>query len=215
MVAAGVGRAPPAGGEAVPWPADEAGRGVGDAGTCADPPGCRGDEDWCGAGGTVGDGAAPDGDGDGLSGAVGCGVGEADGRWAGQIFTGTSPAGAHGAAAAGSARTSGEAASTNATADVKQAFRVEFILPILRFRRFRAGHVGPVRLRFLAAAMEPGSACRRCRRQGRWDAAAAGSRSDRVSGCVGATGKGKPAVTARSGPTCTSSPAARGRHAGL
>jgi len=50
------------------------------------------------------------------------GVGEADGGAgvgeAGQIFTGTSPVGAQGAAAAGKARTSGEAASTRAAADV-------------------------------------------------------------------------------------------------
>jgi hypothetical protein len=119
MAAAGVGAAPVAGGEEVPWPADGTGPGVGDAGTCAGWAACRGDEDRGGAWDTVGDGAAPDGDGEGLSGAVGCGVGEAeDGRGAGQIFTGTSPVGAHGAAVAGNARTSDAAASTRAAADV-------------------------------------------------------------------------------------------------
>jgi hypothetical protein len=100
----------------VPWPADDAGPGVGGAGTCAGWAARCGDED---RGGWDTVGAAPDGDGDGLFGAVGCGVGEADdGRGAGQIFTGRSPAGAHGAAVAGNARTSGAAASTRAAADV-------------------------------------------------------------------------------------------------
>ncbi len=117
--AAGVGAAPVAGGEAVPWTADDAGPGVGGAGTCAGWAACRGDEARDGAGDTVGAAPDGDGDGDGLFGAVGCGVGEADdGRGAGQIFTGRSPAGAHGAAVAGNARTSGAAASTRAAADV-------------------------------------------------------------------------------------------------
>jgi len=87
-------------------------------------------------------------------GGAGVGVGEADGGpgvgvgEAGQIFTGTSPVGAQGAAAAGKARTSGEAASTRTAADVQQAFRVEFILPIVVFNRLSAGNPGPAHRKF-------------------------------------------------------------------
>jgi hypothetical protein len=63
---------------------------------------------------------------------------------AGQIFTGMRPAGVQGAATAGRARRSGDAASTRTTAAMRQAFRMEFILPIVGFHRLPAGNLGPV-----------------------------------------------------------------------
>ena len=77
-----------------------------------------------------------------LPGGVTLGAGEADGGpgvgEAGQIFTGRRPADLQGAAAAGSARTNGETASSRATADAYEAFRVEFILTTLA-RDFDSG----------------------------------------------------------------------------
>jgi hypothetical protein len=97
-----------AGGAAAPWLAE--GTGVGGAATCPGTWPCDGG--W--------DGAASDG-GAVAPGGVVLGVGEADGgpgvREAGQTFTGRRPDGLHGPAAAGSATTSGVAASSRATAD--------------------------------------------------------------------------------------------------
>jgi hypothetical protein len=78
------------------------------------------------------------------------GAGEADGGpgvgEAGQIFTGRRPAGLQGPAVAGSARTNGETASSRATTDAYEVFRVEFILTIVWFHRRQPGNPGPVRL---------------------------------------------------------------------
>ena len=96
---------------------------------------CDSDGGWAGDW----DGAGSDGDGAGFLGGVVPGVGEPDGGpgvgEAGQIFTGTRPAGLQGSAAAGNARTSGDPASTRATADVYEAFRMEFIHTIVCFNR--------------------------------------------------------------------------------
>ena len=81
-----------------------------------------------------------------LPGGVTLGAGEADGGpgvgEAGQIFTGRRPADLQGAAAAGSATTNGETASSRATADAYEAFRVEFIPTIVGFHRRQPGNPG-------------------------------------------------------------------------
>ncbi len=138
-----------AGGVAWSWSAVATGADVGRAGTSACCPWDGvGDGIWEGACG----GAAPDGGGAELPGTVGVGVGEADGGRgfgrAGQNFAGRRPAGPQGSAIAGSARTRGDAPSTSATADAKQAFRMEFILTIVGLCRRQAGNPGPVRLLF-------------------------------------------------------------------
>ena len=103
------------------WSAVGTGTDVGGAGSRAGWVGCpRGgvaDGFWEGAW----EGMARDGGGAELPGTVGLGVGEADGGpgvgGAGQNLAGRRPAGPQGSAAAGNAKTSGDAPSRRATAD--------------------------------------------------------------------------------------------------
>ena len=149
---AGDGAAPVAGGAAAPWLAEGTGPGVGGTATCRGTWPCDGDcyGGWDGA--ASGGGAV-------VPGGVVLGVGEADGGRgvgeAGQTFTGRRPDGLHGPAAAGSATTSGVAASSRATADAYQAFRMEFILTIVGFHRRQPGNPGPARLLCVRKKMVP------------------------------------------------------------
>jgi hypothetical protein len=141
-----------AGGAAALWLAERT--GVGGAAACPGTWPCDGgcDGGWEGVGS---DGGAV------LPGGVALGAGEADGGpgigEAGQIFTGRRPAGLQGPAAAGNARTSGEAASSRATADAYEAFRMEFILTIVGSRRRQPGSLGPARLVCSALERSPAS----------------------------------------------------------
>ncbi len=214
LAAAGAGTVPGVGVVALPRPAEETGAGVEGAGTCAGWAVCPCDAGCGGASETVGVGAAPEGGGDGFPGAVVRGVGEADGGGeAGQIFTGTSPAGAHGAAVAGNARASGEAASTKAATDVQQAFRVEFILPIVGFRRAQSGNPGPARPLFGTQKDDahPGSTitCAAFNASSKWwhrGGLSRGRATCRLSGCVrfGTVQLGCPLI--RTGPVLGDTP---------
>jgi hypothetical protein len=103
------------------WSAVVTGADVGGAGSCAGLVGCAWDGAADGFRGGAWEGAAPDGGGAELPGAVGLGDGEADGGpgvgGAGQNFAGRRPAGPQRSAAAGNARTSGDAPSRRTTAD--------------------------------------------------------------------------------------------------
>lgn len=110
-----------AGAGVLSWPAVGTGPDVGGAGSCAGSVGRAWDGTGDGFRGGAGEGAAPDGSGAELPGTVVLGDGEADGGpgvgGAGQNFAGRRPAGPQRSAAAGNARTSGDAPSRTATAD--------------------------------------------------------------------------------------------------
>ena len=137
----------PAVGWAGPWLTDGTEPGVGGATACLGGTPRDGDCDG-GWGGAASDGGAV------LPGGVVLGVGEGDGGRgvgeAGQIFTGRRPDVLQGPAAAGSARTNGEAASSRAAADAYEAVRIEFILTIVGFHVRQGGNPRPVRLPYVS-----------------------------------------------------------------
>ena len=109
-----------AGAGVLSWSAVGTGSDVGCAGSCAGLVGCPWDGVADGFRGGAWGGADPDGGGAELPGTVVLGDGEADGGpgvgGVGQNFAGRRPAGPQGSAAAGNARTSGDAPSRRAAA---------------------------------------------------------------------------------------------------